>query len=189
MGDADTMLIEIQANLKTTLRRLGSVSEHALTPEHVSIEPEFSLLAPASGYLQRIDYAVLTQAVVDSRAVITFLRWPGDFVLEGSVLAVGSSDGSQLPLVASIELLHRAFTKGVVWDGSDRYTKIPSMPSHKILEIGLLAMSRRLTTPSQRYIALMRWPRACAIFCKHRCITSASRRSRASARVREEYAT
>ena len=50
MGDMNTMLIEIQANLKTTLRRLGSVSEHALTPEHVSIEPEFSLLAPSSGY-------------------------------------------------------------------------------------------------------------------------------------------
>src|SRR5216684_36939 len=85
MGDANTVLIEIQANLKKTLRRLSSVSEHALTPEHVSIEPGFSLLAPASGYLQRIDYAVLTKAAVDSRSVITFLRRPGDFVLEGSV--------------------------------------------------------------------------------------------------------
>ena len=147
MGDANTMLIEIQANLKTTLRRLGSVSEHALTPEHVSIEPEFSLLAPASGYLQRIDYAVLTQAAVDSRAVITFLRWPGDFVLEGSVLAVGSSDGSQLPLVASIELLHRAFTKGVVVGRKRSLHQDPEYAIAQILEIGLLAMSPAIDDP------------------------------------------
>ncbi len=107
MGDADTMLIEILANLKTTLRRLGSVSEHALTPEHVSIEPEFSLLAPASGYLQRIDYAVLTQAAVDSRAVITFLRWPGDFVLEGSVLA-GSGGGTEAIAARRSRVCYRA---------------------------------------------------------------------------------
>jgi uncharacterized membrane protein len=147
MGDANTVLIEIQANLKKTLRRLSSVSEDALTPEHVSIEPEFSLLAPASGYLQRIDYAVLTKAAVDSRSVITFLRQPGDFVLEGSVLAVGSSDGSQLPLVASIELLHRTFTKGVVVGRKRSLHQDPEHAIAQILEIGLPAMSPAINDP------------------------------------------
>jgi uncharacterized membrane protein len=146
-GDANTVLIKIQADLKTTLRRLSSVSEHALSPEHVPVEPEFSLLAPASGYLQRIDYAGLTQAAVGSRTVITFLRRPGDFVLESSVLAVGNSDGSQLPLVASIELLQRAFTKGVVVGRTRSLYQDPEYAIAQILEIGLLAMSPAINDP------------------------------------------
>jgi uncharacterized membrane protein len=147
LGDANAVLTQIQADLKSTLRRISSVSEHALTPEHVSTEPEFSLLAPASGYLQRIDYAVLTQGAVDSHTVITFLRRPGDFVLEGSVLAVGNSDGSQLPLVASIELLQRAFTKGVVVGRKRSLYQDPEYAIAQILEIGLLAMSPAINDP------------------------------------------
>ena len=147
LGDVDSVLREIQADLKSTLRRLGSVSERAVTPEHVPIEPEFSLLVPANGYLQRIDYALLTQAAIDSHTVITFLRGPGDFVLEGSVLAVGSSDGSQLPLVGSIERLHRAFTKGVTVGRERSLHQDPEYAIAQILEIGLLAMSPAINDP------------------------------------------
>jgi uncharacterized membrane protein len=147
MGDANTVLTEIQADLKNTLRRLSSVPEHALIPEQVPIEPEFSLLAPASGYLQRIDYAILTQGAVDSRTVITFLRRPGDFVLEGSVLAVGSSDGSQPPLVVTIGRLHRVFAKAVVVGRKRSLHQDPEYAVAQILEIGLLAMSPAINDP------------------------------------------
>jgi uncharacterized membrane protein len=147
IGDVNTMLIEIQTDLKTTLRRLSVVSEHVLTPEHVSTEPEFSLLAPGNGYLQRIDYAALKRAAVDSHTVITFLRRPGDFVLEGSVLAVGYLDGSQLSPVGSIELLHRAFAKGVVVGRKRSSRQDPEYAIAQILEIGLLAMSPAINDP------------------------------------------
>jgi uncharacterized membrane protein len=147
VGDANSALIEIQADLNTTLRRLNAASEHALSPAYTSIEPEFSLLAPANGYLQRIDYEVLTQAAVASRAVITFLRRPGDFVLERSVLAVGNSDGSQLPLAASIELLQRTFAEGVVVGRKRTPYQDPEYAIARILEIGLLAMSPAINDP------------------------------------------
>lgn len=140
-SDVSPVLGDILVDLKRMLQELSSVSECASTVDPVSIEPEFYLLSPASGYLQCVDYELLSQAALDSRSVITFLRRPGDFVLTGSVLAVGSSDGDKVRLPGSIELLHRAFAKGVTLGPRRSMHQDPEYAIAQILEIGLLSMS------------------------------------------------
>ena len=146
-SDVNAVLADILVDLKRALQELSSVSERASTFEPVSIEPEFSLLSPASGYLQRVDYELLSQAALDSRTVITFLRRPGDFVLAGSVLAVGSSDGGQAPLPGFIELLRRAFAKGVTLGPRRSMHQDPEYAIAQILEIGLFSMSPAINDP------------------------------------------
>jgi len=147
MGEVNTMLNDIQTELRSTLQRLGSFSDLVLTREQPSLESEVALLAPASGYIQRINYGLLTRAAVDQRAVVTFLRGPGDFMLEGSAIAVGDPDGSQLSVV-SIDLLRRAFRKAVRVGHKRTMHQDPEYAVQRILEIGLLATSPVINDPA-----------------------------------------
>jgi uncharacterized membrane protein len=140
-------LDQILADLKKALQELGSESEPASAIDPVSLEHEFSLLSPASGYIRHVDYQLLSQVAFDNHAVITFFRRPGDFVLAGSVLAVGSPDSDQLCHPKSSELLHRAFAKGVTLGPKRSMRQDPEYAIAQILEIALFSMSPAINDP------------------------------------------
>jgi uncharacterized membrane protein len=146
-SDVNTVLVQILADLKRTLQEMRSVSESASAIEPASLEPEFSLLSPASGYLQRVDYKLLVQAAHNCRAVITLLHRPGDFVLAGSILAVGTSDGDQGPVPRSKELLFQVFANAVTLGPRRSMHQDPEYAIAQILEIGCLSMSPAISNP------------------------------------------
>ncbi len=61
-----------------------------------------AVLAPTSGYMQRIDHARLVRSADKRDAIVCFASWPGQFVLEGEVLAHVLPASRQAELAAKV---------------------------------------------------------------------------------------
>jgi uncharacterized membrane protein len=79
-------------------------TDTADSPEHrIPSTDHAPVLSPSSGYLQEIDHLVLVRAASKSQALISIPFRPGQFVLEGELLATISPANAVVPLAPLIK--------------------------------------------------------------------------------------
>lgn len=147
-SDNDTCLGEILKSLRRALsRRNRCRPETAIPIEPVKTGEESFLLAPDSGYLQRVDFCRLSEAARHVRAVICFLCCPGDFVLKGSPLAAVYFADQQLVPGQAFENLQHRFARAVSVERKRSIKYDPEYAIVRITEIAALWMSPSFADP------------------------------------------
>jgi uncharacterized membrane protein len=123
-------------------------SKPAKTPvEPIQFEPECTLQASASGYLQWIDYRILVRAARDTHTIVKFDRRPGHYVLEGAVIATGMFDPGCDVYPEVPKTLARVFERAVNIGPRRTLRQDPEFAVAQFVEIGLRAMSPAVNDP------------------------------------------
>jgi len=108
-----------------------------------AVRSDLTLLSPTTGYIQSIDYQALVSAAAEVDAVVQFESQPGQFVVQGTVLAV--AEGDRL----SQTQLEDEFGRAVVRIGVRRtLPQDPEFAMAQIVEIALRAMSPGVNDPN-----------------------------------------
>ncbi len=108
-----------------------------------AVRSDLTLLSPATGYIQSINYQALVSAAAEVDAVVRFESQPGQFVVQGSVLAV--AEGDRL----SQTQLEDEFLRAVIRIGVRRtLLQDPEFAIAQIVEIALRAMSPGVNDPN-----------------------------------------
>ena len=107
------------------------------------VRSDFTLLSPATGYIQSINYQALVSAAAEVDAVVRLESQPGQFVVQGTVLAV--AEGDRL----SQTQLEDEFGREVISIGVRRILlQDPEFAIAQIVEIALRAMSPGVNDPN-----------------------------------------
>ncbi|MFZ0706321.1 MAG: DUF2254 domain-containing protein [Candidatus Korobacteraceae bacterium] len=141
----NTVLTEIAGDLTRTLGELTSKSEISVAP--VIFEPQFTLQASASGYLQWIDYHILANAARDTGTIVKLVHRPGRYVLEGSVIATGMFEPAYNAHYEAPARLARIFQRAVNIGPRRTIRQDPEFAIAQFVEIGLRAMSPAVNDP------------------------------------------
>ena len=141
----NTVLTEIGGDLNRTLGELTSKSAIPVAP--VNFEPQFTLQASASGYLQWIDYHILANAARDTRTMVKLDHRPGRYVLEGSVIATGMFEPECNVHYEAPATLARVFQRAVNIGPRRTVRQDPEFAIAQFVEIGLRAMSPAVNDP------------------------------------------
>jgi len=106
------------------------------------VRGDVTLLSPATGYIQSINYHALLSAAAAADAVVRFESRPGQFVVQGATLAV--AEGSRLSQTRLEDDFRRTVRIGV------RRTLLqdPEFAIAQIVEIALRAMSPGVNDPN-----------------------------------------
>ena len=143
----NTVLTEIGGDLSRTLGELTSKpAEIPVAP--VIFEPQFTLRASASGYLQWIDYHILVNAARDTDTIVKLDHRPGRYVLEGSVIATGMFDPGYDVHQEAPAMLARVFQRAVNIGPRRTMRQDPEFAIAQFVEIGLRAMSPAVNDPN-----------------------------------------
>lgn len=147
-SDNDAGLGEILKSLRRAMSRRNHCRPEAAIPKEPAKTGEESfLLAPDSGYLQRVDFRRLSEAARHVSAVICFLCCPGDFVLKGSPLAaVYFADQKLVPGHVFENLRHR-FARAVSVERNRSIKYDPEYAIVRITQIAALWMSPSFADP------------------------------------------
>ena len=143
----NTVLTEIGKDLGRTLGELTSKSEE-IPDAPDTFEPQFILQAAASGYLQWIDYHILSNAARDSDTIVKFDHRPGHYVLEGSVIATGMFGRGRDVHQKAPAPLARVFRRAVNIGPRRTMRQDPEFAIAQFVEIGLRAMSPAVNDPN-----------------------------------------
>ena len=141
----NTVLTEIGGDLNRTLGELTSKSAIPVAP--VNFEPQFTLQASASGYLQWIDYHILANAARDTRTMVKLDHRPGRYVLEGSAIATGMFEPECNVHYEAPATLARVFQRAVNIGPRRTVRQDPEFAIAQFVEIGLRAMSPAVNDP------------------------------------------
>jgi uncharacterized membrane protein len=143
----NTVLAEIVADFqRVVLEQATSGDALSSVVPAPAREPDFSLLASSSGYLQWIDYPQLVGTARQSGCEVAFLHHAGRFILEGSPLAVGWVDPGQEKSSPKAVLVE-AFEERVRLGPRRTMRQDPGFAVAQIVEIGLRAMSPAVNDP------------------------------------------
>lgn len=106
------------------------------------VRSDLTLLSPTTGYIQSINYQALVSAAAEVDAVLRLESQPGQFVVQGSVLAV--AEGESLSQTQLEDEFRRTVRIGV------RRTLLqdPEFAIAQIVEIALRAMSPGVNDPN-----------------------------------------
>lgn len=107
-----------------------------------AVQPSIALAATSTGYIQSIDYEALAAAATEAGAVVRFLFRPGEFIFEGTTLAV--AEVRKLPLHQLQDALARAVRIGV----RRTLRQDPEFAIAQVVEIALRAMSPGVNDPN-----------------------------------------
>ena len=109
-----------------------------------SVRSDLTLLSPTTGYVQSINYQALVSAAAEAGAVVRLESQPGQFVVQGSVLAVAQGDR-----LSQTHLLEDEFGREVIRIGVRRtLLQDPEFAIAQIVEIALRAMSPGVNDPN-----------------------------------------
>jgi uncharacterized membrane protein len=107
------------------------------------VRSDITLVSPATGYIQSIDYEALVAAAAEVDAVVRLESQPGQFVVQGTVLAVAEGD------MLSQTQLEDEFGRAVIRIGVRRtLLQDPEFAIAQIVEIALRAMSPGVNDPN-----------------------------------------
>ena len=107
------------------------------------VRSDLTLVSPATGYIQSINYQALVSAAAEVDAVVRLESQPGQFVVQGTVLAV--AEGERL----SQTQLEDEFGRAVIRIGERRtLLQDPEFAIAQIVEIALRAMSPGVNDPN-----------------------------------------
>ncbi len=114
------------------------------------VRSDLTLLSPTTGYIQSINYQALVSAAAEVDAVLRLEFQPGQFVVQGTVLAV--AEGDRLSQTQLEDEFRRSVRIGV------RRTLLqdPEFAIAQIVEIALRAMSPGVNDPNTA-IACVNW--------------------------------
>ena len=141
------VLAEIRDDLGRVVREPRNGSEPRMPGDLALPTVDFSLRVPASGYLQFIDYGALVALAEQDRVRIQFLVRPGQFLMEGAVVATGAYDdragrASEVP-----PRLAASFGRTLVLGSYRTLVQDPEFAIFQIVEIAVRAMSPAVNDP------------------------------------------
>jgi uncharacterized membrane protein len=137
----NNVVADIAADFRRVIHANHSPMERAM-PAIPEVSPHIALLAPAAGYIQRIDYARLVVAAVEADGIVRFLCRPGQFVVEGAIMAF--ADCKKRPGTRLTEMFGSAVTLGML--RTVRHDN--EFAVSQIVEIALRAMSPGMNDPT-----------------------------------------
>lgn len=143
-----TVLADIRGDISRVLKTMRGPETKPLSSvaELLHLAPEFALPSPGTGYLQRFDHDELIAAAKSAGVTLEFLKRPGHFTLEGSVLALARRT-SGAPVIAPTPALSHAFRDSVILGPRRTMRQDPKFAILQITEIGLRAMSPAVNDP------------------------------------------
>ncbi len=106
------------------------------------VRSNLTLLSPTTGYVQSIDYQALVSAAAEVDAVVQLESQPGQFVVQGTVLAVAEGDS------LSQTQLEDEFRRSVRIGVRRTLLQDPEFAIAQIVEIALRAMSPAVNDPN-----------------------------------------
>jgi uncharacterized membrane protein len=137
----------VLADLSGDFRWAISQNHRPIPARRVSIpvvRTDLTLLSPTTGYVQSINYQALVSAAAEAGAVVRLESQPGQFVVQGSVLAVVQGDR-----LSQTQLLEDEFGREVIRIGVRRtLLQDPEFAIAQIVEIALRAMSPGVNDPN-----------------------------------------
>ncbi len=137
----------VLADLSGDFRWAISQNQGPIPARRVSIpvvRSDLTLLSPTTGYVQSINYQALVSAAAEAGAVVRLESQPGQFVVQGSVLAVAQGDR-----LSQTQLLEDEFGREVIRIGVRRtLLQDPEFAIAQIVEIALRAMSPGVNDPN-----------------------------------------
>jgi uncharacterized membrane protein len=137
----------VLADLSGDFRWAISQNQGPIPARRVSIpvvRSDLTLLSPTTGYVQSINYQALVSAAAEAGAVVRLESQPGQFVVQGSVLAVVQGDR-----LSQTQLLEDEFGREVIRIGVRRtLLQDPEFAIAQIVEIALRAMSPGVNDPN-----------------------------------------
>ncbi len=143
----NNVLADLSSDFRWAIRQNhGTNIPAAISPSEV--RSDVVLRAPVTGYIQLIDYRALVSAAAEVDAVVRFLFRPGEFVVQGTILAVAEG-------LESIRLVEE-FGRMVRIGERRTLAQDPEFALSQIVEIALRAMSPGINDPNTA-VACVNW--------------------------------